>query len=315
MEIPQFNTKKELYDFLVTNKDMIISQRKAQIKYADAIICPVELVESSIHVDKAKPEDMEMPNPDEMMVKAIINTTNLLDSHMDVHLPGIWNKSLKENRNIMHMQEHGNKFTDVIAMGEDLKASTKTYDWQKLGFDFEGKTEALVFDSKVKKDRNAMMFDQYKKGYVNNHSVGMQYVKIEMAINDKDYKEEFAAWNKYYPEIANKEVADERGLFFAVKEAKVIEGSAVLRGSNYATPTLSVKTSEVKCSNCNTEFDYNSISESGMGYVKCPNCSTNINQEGKVQPGKPTEKKIEPEVISTQKVIDYEFLIKNLKSK
>jgi hypothetical protein len=278
MEIPSFNTKKELFSFLVTNKNMIISQRKAQIKYADAIICPVELVESSIQVDKAKPEDMEMPNPDEMMVKAVINTTNLLDSHMDVHLPGIWNKSLKENRNIMHMQEHGNKFTDVIAMGEDLKASTKTYDWQKLGFDFEGKTEALVFDSKVKKDRNAMMFDQYKKGYVNNHSVGMQYVKIEMAINDKDYKEEFAAWNKYYPEITNKEDADKRGFFFAVKEAKVIEGSAVLRGSNYATPTLSVK-----------EFE--------------------------VQPSNDTEEKIEPEVISTQKAINYKFLIKNLKSK
>lgn len=276
MDIPQFNTKKELYDFLVTNKNMIISQRKSQIKYADAVICPVELVESSIQVDKAKPkedDDDEMPNPEEMMVKAIINTTNLMDSHMDVHLPGIWNKSLRENRNIMHMQEHGRKFTDVIATGDDLKASVKTFGWDKLGFEFEGKTEALVFDSKVKKDRNPLMFDQYKKGYVNNHSVGMQYVKIEMAINDKDYKEEFAAWNKYYPEIANKEVADQRGLFFAVREAKVIEGSAVLNGSNYATPTLSVK-----------EFED--------------------------QPSKDTEQIIEPSS-DTHKGIDYEFLNKN----
>jgi hypothetical protein len=276
MEIPVFNTKKELFDFLITNKDMITAQRKSQIKYADAVICNVELGESSV-VNKSEDDD-DKPNPDEMMVKAVINTTNLMDSHSDVHLKGIWNKSLKENRNIMHMQEHGNKFTDVIAMGEDLKAYTKSFEWNKIGFDFEGKTEALVFESKVKRDRNQMMFDQYKKGYVTNHSVGMQYVKIEMAVNDKDYKEEFAAWNKYYPEIANKEIADEKGFFFAVKEAKVIEGSAVLRGSNYATPTLSVK-------------------------------------EVEDQPEQSTEEKIEPEVVSTQKCINYEFLIKNLKSK
>ena len=276
MDIPKFNTKKELYDFLVTNKDMITAQRKAQMKYADAVICNVELEESRM-VNKAKPDDEDdMPNPDEMMAKVVINTTNLMDSHSDVHLKGIWNKSLKENRNIMHMQEHGNKFTDVIAMGEDLKAYTKTFTWDKLGYGFEGNTEALVFESKVRRDRNPMMFDQYKKGYVNNHSVGMVYTKIEMAVNDKDYKEEFAAWNKYYPEIANKEIADNQGYFFAVKEAKVIEGSAVLRGSNYATPTLSVK-----------EF------------------------EG--QPEQSTEKEIEPPIEGTQKefineIINFKFI-------
>jgi hypothetical protein len=57
-------------------------------------------------------------------------------------------------------------------------------------------------------------------------------------INDEDYKEEFANWQKYYPDVANKDVADADGYFFAVTEARVIEGSAVVIGSNTATPTL-----------------------------------------------------------------------------
>jgi hypothetical protein len=40
--------------------------------------------------------------------------------------------------------------------------------------------------------------------------------------------------------IANQTKADECGYFFAVTEARVIEGSAVVRGSNIATPTISV---------------------------------------------------------------------------
>ncbi|HPZ10702.1 MAG TPA: hypothetical protein PL110_21610, partial [Candidatus Eremiobacteraeota bacterium] len=36
-------------------------------------------------------------------------------------------------------------------------------------------------------------------------------------------------------------VADERGYFWVVKEAKIIEGSAVVMGSNSATPTLENK--------------------------------------------------------------------------
>lgn len=60
-----------------------------------------------------------------------------------------------------------------------------------------------------------------------------------MAINNKEYKEEYEAWQTYYPMIANKEVADEEGFFFAILEAKIFkEGSMVLAGSNDITPTL-----------------------------------------------------------------------------
>ena len=53
-------------------------------------------------------------------------------------------------------------------------------------------------------------------------------------------KEEKKIWDKYYPVVANKEIADECGYFWVVTEAKVIEGSAVPIGSNQATPTLNI---------------------------------------------------------------------------
>jgi hypothetical protein len=71
----------------------------------------------------------------------------------------------------------------------------------------------------------------------------MRYVKIDLAINsESEYdKEEKEIWDKYYQVVANKEVADERGFFWVVSEAKIIEGSAVVMGSNSATPTISVE--------------------------------------------------------------------------
>jgi hypothetical protein len=234
MKIPEFATKKELFDFLVKNKEQIISARKAEIKRADA-------VQLSIPTDELITIKSETKG-DSVQVRVVINTTNLMDSHKDVHLPGLWKKSLQESgKRLMHLQEHKMEFDKIISDKRDLKAYTKTYSWKELGVKYEGNTEALVFDSTIKMKRNPYMFEMYKEGNIDNHSVGMQYVKMFMAVNDEEYQQEFENWEKYYPEIANKDAADESGYFFVVKEAKVIEGSAVPAGSNWVTPTLDIK--------------------------------------------------------------------------
>jgi hypothetical protein len=136
-------------------------------------------------------------------------------------------------------------FEGVIT--DELKASVKSYTWSELGFlDFKGSTEALVFDAVINSDRNEYMFEQYFKGRVKQHSVGMQYVNLYLCINsdEKYYREEKNNWDKYINEVVNKQDAIDLGYFWAVTEAKVVEGSAVLRGSNYATPTLSVTTTQ-----------------------------------------------------------------------
>jgi hypothetical protein len=85
------------------------------------------------------------------------------------------------------------------------------------------------------------MFGQYAKGYVKNHSVGMYYVNIDLAIGyeHKDFKEENELFYKWIDLIPNKAEAIEDGMFWAVSEAKVGEGSAVPRGSNPITPVYS----------------------------------------------------------------------------
>lgn len=243
--IPSFETKEELYDYLVENKDDLIYAKKMELKKEDSlgnhVVTPLN---GDVHFETSKGERFmtkegggEMT---EVKVRAIINTTNVMDSHKDVHVAGIWNRSIKNNKNVKMLQEHEMRFDKIIADKEDLEVYVKEYDWRELGYDAEGKTQALVFDATVKESRNKFMFDEYKDGNVDNHSVGMRYVQIKLAVNSdkEDYKNEKEVWDKYFPGIVNGDEAKGAGYFWAVLEAKVIEGSAVVLGSNQITPTL-----------------------------------------------------------------------------
>lgn len=239
----QFKSKAEEIKYVKDNVDTLIAMKKASLKTADGVNFAgvgSGVYMKVLHGDANKANDPITTPNDELSVLAVINTTNLMDSHLDVHIKGLWSKSLKENKSIMHLQEHQMKFDKIISDGSDLKSYTKSYTWTELGFDLEGETEALVFDSKVKKSRNAFMHKQYAEGHVKQHSVGMRYVKLVLCINSEEeyYGAEKEAWDKYFPMVANSEVAEAKGYFWAVTEAKVSEGSAVPLGSNYATPTI-----------------------------------------------------------------------------
>ena len=239
IEHDKFATKEELFTFLRENKKTILQTKKAEQKNADSVSFFVPVYNEKGDIVKA--EGGELLKKDSIRAKIVINTTNLLDSHMDVHMKGIWKKTVKENPNVLHLQEHDMKFASIIS--DDAKPSVKTMKWSELGLPFDGETEALIFDSEIKADRNPFMFEQYAKGYVKQHSVGMRYVNYYLCMNS-DSKwdvEEKANWDKYIGEVANAKQAEDYGYFFAVTEAKMIEGSAVVKGSNFATPTLSVK--------------------------------------------------------------------------
>ncbi len=248
LKIPEFKTKKELFDFLVENKSSLINAKKSVIKRADSISLNSVIIPELKSVDKAFSNETskdDSQNEDSLQVKVIINTTKVMDSHMDVHIDGLWDKSLKENKRIMHVQEHKTyEFDKIISSGDDLEAYTKMYNWKDLGIDAEGQTQALEFKSNVRKDRNPYMYNQYKNDWVDNHSVGMQYVKLNLAINDEDYQTEKSMWDQHIDKVVNRDVAEEKGYFWAVTEAKAIEGSAVPNGSNPVTPTISVESKE-----------------------------------------------------------------------
>ena len=235
----EFATKEELFKSLKENKKELISIKKSVTKNADSV--SFGYIDTSVKIDTNKDASSQISDINELNVKVVINTTNFLDSHGDVHINGIWNKSVKDNVTFLHLQEHDRSFDKVIT--DTAKGYVQSMSWKKLGLPYDGKTEALIFESTIQKNRNEFMLNQYANGWVKNHSVGMRYVNLELAINSEAEwdKEEKMLWDEIYPLVANKEVADERGYFWVVKEAKIIEGSAVVMGSNSATPTLENK--------------------------------------------------------------------------
>jgi len=236
MNIPEFADKSELIDWLVVNKSSLIAQKKATIKYADACLAsPVMLTEKG----EATKAELIPATATKIKVRSIINTTKILDSHGDVHIDQLWNKSLKETRDHYLVKEHNFSFEGIIS--ENVHAFAKQMSWAELGYTFEGSTQALVYDSVISKEDSPDMFERYRKGKIKQHSVGMRYVKVELAANDERYEKEKAIWDKYIDQVANKDAAIDQGWFFAVLEAKNIEGSAVVKGSNFATPTFSVE--------------------------------------------------------------------------
>lgn len=245
--IPDNLTGKALFRFLKENKGILIAEKKLAVKYADAIaLGPRLYVDKSGALVKAAPNTTPIEDGDtesSITRACVINTCNWLDSHSDVHIPGLWKRSLAVAKDRYLLQEHKMSFQGIIT--GDVEAYTQSISWKALGVDIGGSTEALIYKATISNNRNPYMFDQYKAGYVKNHSVGMMYVDIQLAVNEPDeeyYKDEFAVWSKYIGQIANRDDAEAQGYFFAVREAKEIEGSAVVLGSNSITPVLESST-------------------------------------------------------------------------
>lgn len=228
-----FANKEELFKELRANKEELMSVKMATDKQADAINYNPTF---SYKKDANKEQGATAEDVNKIIVKAVINSCGILDSHGDVHLKGCWTKTVKETKNSPHLDSHKRNFQDVIST--DTKWSVETINVK--GIDLE----CLVMNSTIDKKRNEYMFNQYKNGYVNEHSVGMRYVrnKLYLCVNS-DSKwdvEEKENWDKYIDQVINREEAEAQGYFWAVAESKAIEGSAVVFGSNSFTPTTEV---------------------------------------------------------------------------
>lgn len=237
-------TREEEIKHVWKNREILTTQKTNTLKQADVVYHTKLENDTTKGVNKAG-VDITVEDPTILNAKLVINTTNLIDSHMDCHISGLWKKSLSEPKQLLLLEEHRMTFDKIIAdsLVDKLEASTQTLSFKSLGFNYTGNTEALIFDVQIKKDVNEYMFDLYKKGRVTQHSVGMRYIKIFLCIDSEEamYSSEKANWDKYYPMVANKELADQKGFFWAVTEAKVIEGSAVVKGSNECTPVMEIE--------------------------------------------------------------------------
>ena len=237
---------EELFSYLRKNKKDLIATKRSSLKECDATVSSVTIVEIPRRESTTKSESsLEDPTPTEsntLKVKIVANTANIIDSHMDMILPGAYKESIaSRGTSIPHLLDHNQSAIGHI--GDVTKVYTETISLKDLGYDANGTTTALVMDSTVRKDYNDKAYAFYQSGKINQHSIGLSYGQLDLAINSshESDKAEKAIWDKYYPQVINKDIADKRGYFYVLSTVDVRENSAVLFGSNPLTPTLSTK--------------------------------------------------------------------------
>ena len=108
MNLPQFKSKEEKFKFLKENKQLIIDTKKAATKFAECVSFALPTEYKKEGVTKSMTDSVDVPDDiEEIVVKVVINTTNIVDSHDDCHIPGIWKKSLKDSpKGFYLLQEH-----------------------------------------------------------------------------------------------------------------------------------------------------------------------------------------------------------------
>jgi hypothetical protein len=237
--------KKELFAKLKAEEASIIASKTASVKFADACIIPatvttvIKAKEVTTKANKADDASEDLTDEDSILVKVVANTANFIDSHMDVLSKDAYSESIaSKGTTIPHIADH--KWEAASDIGDVQKVYTQEISLKELGLVQEGTTTALIFETLVKKSYNEKIFNGYKDGRIKQHSIGLKYLALKLALNssepeDASYKE---TWDAYYPSIVNKEVADAKGYFWAVPKIDVLENSAVLFGANSLTPTL-----------------------------------------------------------------------------
>lgn len=228
-----FTNQDQLFSELKKNENQIISLKKATIyKSAEKgqfATGNLHLVETKAAIDGMKSG----------YVYPIVNTTNYYDSHGDVHFPGIWNKTVKDQSGRIHyVLDHELKVNNVVVWPEDVGLLLKSVPWSVVGKEYPGMTEALVLELPEDKIKNADAKQVFAEKRSVQGSVRMQYVTIKLGINSeaKEYAENKAYYNSRIGEISNRTVVEEYGFFWGVEEAKLIkECSMVPFGSNDAT--------------------------------------------------------------------------------
>ena len=219
---------------IIKNKAELINIKKGVIKHSDvAINSKFKDSEGVIKLEYSEDNDSNT-------VKVIANTYNWLDSHGDVHVKGCFTKSISESlpaNKIFHFDNHNHSFSAKVG---NVKNVTETkVNWSDLGIEKEGKTIVLIGETELIEEYNCQVYKAYKNNEINQHSVGMQYVNIQLAVNNPANIEEFKVWNEIFPLLGNPDFAISQGHFWVVKEARLKEYSCVLwQGSNSLTPTF-----------------------------------------------------------------------------
>ena len=225
---------------LKANAEKIIAIKKAAIKDSDPV--GYSLRESKENVAKSLPTEAIKAVKNGDTIYPVINTTNWFDSHGDVHLDGIWDVSVEQQKGKLYYAiNHELKLGSIISYPNEVEPMVKTLNWPDVGENFEGQTQALIFAVLVTDKSNKDAKKAIKAGVPLQNSVRMQYEKMILCVDStaKGLEQERMNFYQYLPKIANKDEVMAAGYYWGIQSAKIVkEGSAVLAGSNRATPIL-----------------------------------------------------------------------------
>lgn len=219
---------------IVKNKVDLINIKKIAVKHTDGVSSlPIKENEN---IQKA----IDLGLAFDGLQKVVANTYYWLDSHGDVHVRGCFTQSIKQNLSkIYHLDNHDSSGGFRSKVGNVREIKETTVKWRDLGVDIDGETISLIGYTELIEDYNKQVYNAYKLGQIDQHSVGMQYVNIVLAVNNPEYEEEFKNWNEVYPSLGNKSKADAMGYLWVIREAKLKEYSCLLwNGSNELTPAV-----------------------------------------------------------------------------
>ncbi len=239
--IPKGLTGKELFAFLVANKSELIKYKSAFPIKSEPNNYPYSIKRAGIKAGKKAAQEVIIDDNGEINITAIANAANFVDCQMDMLLPDCWKKTIKESGpagkdRIYHLKDHKQNIDGVV--GKITSLYSQDYSLEDLGLSVYGTTQCLVMESTVKESLSDRCFDLYSEKMINQHSIGLQYVKLDLAINDPNNPAEFDIWNKYFAQVINKDLVTKCGYFWVVYEIKLMEVSAVLWGANELTPCI-----------------------------------------------------------------------------
>ena len=139
-----FETKQEMFASLRNNEKEIISMKKAQIlkSHEKGISVRTKLLkDASIF----KNQDF-----DDNYYYIVVNTTKVLDSHKDLHIDGMWDKTAVErNRKNYLVDTHELSVKSTIARKEHVEIMVMEIPFSSVGKDYGGKnTGSCLQDTK-----------------------------------------------------------------------------------------------------------------------------------------------------------------------
>jgi hypothetical protein len=230
--------KKELFKNLYENKDKYIRYKKSALKMSDS--CLMLPIRDTFEAEKGLQTNY-IDNIESGIIKRTIigNTYYWMDSHDDVHVGNTFRKSINDNKNNFGFQvDHENTVMGEVGYFDSVYERQVL--WTDLEIEKQGMTTVLLADANIYNRKNEKVFNDYLNNEITQHSVGMFYINIELAMNSNDieFKKNKALFDKHIELIGNAYKAYEKGFFWAVSEAKLIEISAVKRASNELTNTI-----------------------------------------------------------------------------